>query len=436
MECTQVLTNFPPNLRARPLFWTLDAYDVLAFESDVLAFDDDYSGAPAMLLFVFSLFCVRNAGAGVCGSSHVNLTHSLPVSGGFNIFVRTFGCASGAPILFLHGGWGPLPGEDSSTAAGLVDTERNLVVYFHQRGWGSSSPVGSLVHNTVADSIADCEVVRKHAEVVQWAAVYGGSNGAMLGLAYAASHPGAVGSIVLRGLWLIRTQDVEYDYVDTAAGKAAHYPQEWDRFAAAVGCSRESSGSGAHAFAGGTESLLEPQCRGLTLLERYRTALAGDAPAPLPSAARAAEEWLRYDALGASVRVGGATRLEEWLPTPPLAAARLGVHLYLGHSADVESEVGAGRLLATAQARLASVSMPVRLITGEYDMLCPPAMAYEVAAALGGHSAGRGSLQVVRGAAHSAGDANMTAVIRAAIDELAQAAVATAAASRSGSGEL
>jgi pimeloyl-ACP methyl ester carboxylesterase len=56
--------------------------------------------------------------------------------------------------------------------------------------------VGSLVHNTVADSIADCEAVRKHAKVVQWAAVYGGSNGAMLGLAYAASHPGAVGSIV------------------------------------------------------------------------------------------------------------------------------------------------------------------------------------------------------------------------------------------------
>jgi hypothetical protein len=229
---------------------------------------------------------------------------------------------------------------------------------------------------------------------------------------------------------------VEYDYVDTAAGKAAHYPQDWDRFAAAVGCSRESSGSGARVLADGTESILEPQCRGLTLLERYRTALAGDAPAPLPSAARAAEEWLRYDALGASVRVGGAARLEEWLPTPPLAAARLGVHLYLGHSADVESEVGAGRLLATAQARLASVSMLVRLVTGEaYDMRCPPAMAYEVAAALGGHSRGS-SLQVVRGAAHSAGDANMTAVIRAAIDELAQAAVATAAASRSGSGEL
>jgi hypothetical protein len=77
-------------------------------------------GALAVLLFVFSLFSVRNAGA-VCGS-HVNLTHSLPVSGGFNIFVRTFGCASGAPILFLHGGWGPLPGGDSSSAAGLVDT--------------------------------------------------------------------------------------------------------------------------------------------------------------------------------------------------------------------------------------------------------------------------------------------------------------------------
>lgn len=284
----------------------------------------------------------------------------------------------------------------------------------YKRGWGLSSPIGSLKQNTLADSVADCERVRTHLGIRSWAGVYGGSNGATLGLAYAASHPAVVGSVVLRGLWLIRTQDVHYDYV-SMTGKPSHYPQAWDRFAGFVGCGRHDKN----------------KCKGLTLVERYRDALNG----PPHTAMRAADEWLRYDALGSTVRVAAESESKsepEAKPlTPALATARLGVHLYLSQAADQVSEIGGGRLLATASTRLRNT--PIRLVTGEYDMLCPPAMAYEVAVGMKAYSMlsigeeKEDSLNaegmqmhtavVVPGAAHAAGDANMTAVIRKAIEE-------------------
>lgn len=324
----------------------------------------------------------------------INETSRLAVGGGHELFVRIFGCQGGPAILFLHGGWGPLTSEASYDLGGLVDTNRYLVVYHHQRGWGQSTPLGSIANNELADNVEDCEAVRKAAGVTQWASVYGGSNGATLGLAYAASYPSHTCSVVLRGLWLIRESDVVYDYI-TLNGKARHYPDEWDRFAGAVGCGRS----------------VENACAGLSLLERYRDALA--APDPAVSE-RAAASWLQWDALGATVQVPAGPPPPPL--TPPLANAQLGVHLYLTHAADITTPIGGGRLLQTAAAALAN--MPIRLITGHYDMLCPPAMAYEVAGALRRPAA----LRLVAGAAHSAGDSSMGAEIREAFDELAGAA--------------
>ena len=324
-----------------------------------------------------------------------NWTRQVSVTGGHYLHLRVFGCAGAPSVLFLHGGWGPHPSDESYDAGGLIDSERYQIVMFHQRGWGRSTPSGGTVNNTLADNIADCEVVRREAGVDRWAVVYGGSNGAMLGLAYAATHPQRMGGIVLRGLWLIRTQDLLYDYC-TLSGKAAYFPQDWDSFADRVGCGRSDGFT----------------CQDLDLVRRYGAALDG----PDAEAHGAAAAWLAYDALGASVHPslpGG-----DWsFPTAPLATARLGVSLYLEHAADT-SEVGGANLLTTAARRLGNGRMPFRLVTGTFDMLCPPAMAYEVAAALGDG----GSLRVVSGASHSARDPGMASVIRESIESVARLA--------------
>ena len=148
-----------------------------------------------------------------------------------------FGCAGRPAVLILHGGWGPLPSDATADAGGLIDPERRLVIYFHQRGWGDSSPSGGLERNALDDGVADSEAARRHAGVARWACVYGGPNGATLALAYGAAHPEAVGGgLALRGLWLIRRTDVAHDYL-LPDGEARHYPAE-DRFAARVGCTR------------------------------------------------------------------------------------------------------------------------------------------------------------------------------------------------------
>ena len=152
--------------------------------------------AALWLCFLFAV--VAQCASATCLSPPVNETRLLSVTGGHYLFIRLFGCASGPAVLFLHGGWGPHPADESQDAGGLIDGARYLIVMFHQRGWGQSMPSGDISHNSLADSVADCEAVREAAGVDSWATVYGGSNGATLGLAYASTKPHRVGGIVLR----------------------------------------------------------------------------------------------------------------------------------------------------------------------------------------------------------------------------------------------
>ena len=65
--------------------------------------------------------------------------------------------------------------------------------------------------------------------------------------------------------------------------------------------------------------------------------------------------------------------------------------------------------------------MPIYLITGEFDMLCPPKMAYEVASAIFGKDdfvRKQEYVQQVRGAAHSARDPGMKEEIKKAVAKL------------------
>ena len=78
------------------------------------------------------------------------------------------------------------------------------IIYFHQRGWGQSKieeVIGTDTSTGIDANIADCEVLRRHFGIDKWEVVYGGSNGAALGLAYAAKYFGStVSGLVLRGL--------------------------------------------------------------------------------------------------------------------------------------------------------------------------------------------------------------------------------------------
>jgi proline iminopeptidase len=74
------------------------------------------------------------------------------------------------------------------------------------------------------------EKLRKHLEVERWQ-VLGGSWGSTLALAYAETFPQRVTELVVRGIFTLRRQELQWFY---QRGADAIYPDEWENYVAVI----------------------------------------------------------------------------------------------------------------------------------------------------------------------------------------------------------
>jgi proline iminopeptidase len=105
------------------------------------------------------------------------------------------------------------------------------VILVDQRGCGNSTPFADLTDNTTWDLVRDFEKVRKKLKVDRWQ-VFGGSWGSTLALAYAVTHPERTTEIVLRGIFLLSKQELDWFY--EGVGTKYIYPEEWEAYEAAI----------------------------------------------------------------------------------------------------------------------------------------------------------------------------------------------------------
>ena len=121
-------------------------------------------------------------------------TSMVELKTGLSLYTVELGNPVGAPMLILHGGWGPAVNEEHRLD--ILNEEirsKFRIIYFHQRGWGRSKieeVSGTDTPTGIDANIADCEVLRQHFGIDKWEVVYGGETGAALGLAYAAKYFG------------------------------------------------------------------------------------------------------------------------------------------------------------------------------------------------------------------------------------------------------
>jgi proline iminopeptidase len=312
------------------------------------------------------------------------------------------------------------------------------IIYFHQRGWGRSKisdVTGTDISTGIDANIADCEELRQHFGIDKWEVVYGGSNGAALGLAYAAKYFGStVSGLVLRGLWLIRGQDLDHDYGDGKNGKGKYYPAEWRRFIGHVGYKTRAD----------LERLEKTENPGLEIVNKYWELITSDSP---EESKKAAVSWLKWDNLGTTVGFDNANppvnNIE--LLTSDEDIVKLGLTFYKSlnsHASAINSKNFLGmvvakingdseRVIESREERVRSLYKKIRLITGEFDMLCPPAFAYEVIEKLLQNEADadeqtenenfalKRTCQIVKGASHSQYDPGMPEAIQKAMLEIA-----------------
>jgi proline iminopeptidase len=147
----------------------------------------------------------------------------LSVSDGHTLYVEQSGNPNGVPVVFLHGGPGGATKPDHRR---FFDPEQYRIVLFDQRGCGKSQPFATIENNTTQKLVQDIEAIRHHLNIQQWL-VFGGSWGSTLALVYAQTHPQAVQALVLRGIFLGRSQEIHWLFQE---GASHIFPDVWQQF--------------------------------------------------------------------------------------------------------------------------------------------------------------------------------------------------------------
>ena len=147
----------------------------------------------------------------------------LKVAAGHEIYFEECGNPHGKPVVIVHGGPG---GGCNPTMRRYHDPERYRIVLFDQRGCGRSLPHASLEGNTTWDLVDDMERLRIHLGIGRWQ-LFGGSWGSTLALAYAETHPERVRDLVLRGIFLLRREELIWFY---QAGCGWLFPEAFEEF--------------------------------------------------------------------------------------------------------------------------------------------------------------------------------------------------------------
>jgi proline iminopeptidase len=304
-------------------------------------------------------------------------TGMLRVSPVHQIYYEESGNPKGRPVVFLHGGPG---GGTNAKMRQFFDPKRYRIVLFDQRGCGKSKPSASLEDNTTWHLVADIEAIREKLGIDQWM-VFGGSWGSTLALAYAQSHPDRVTGMVLRGIFLLRRQELEWFY-QNPLGAASIYPDLWEQYIAPLSAEERKDCIAAY----------------------YKRLTSGD-PSTLLEAARAWSMWegaLSYFKLneGYVKSFGDAKFAAEF--------ARIECH-YFTNKGWLRNET---QLLDDVE-KIRHI--PAVIVQGRYDIVCPATSAWDL------HKAWpEADLRMVADAGHSAFEPGTARELVKACDQFAR----------------
>lgn len=306
-------------------------------------------------------------------------TGMLDVGDGQHIYWEVSGNREGKPVVFLHGGPG---GGTTPTHRRLFDPAKYRIVLFDQRGCGfsiphASEPGADLSANTTWHLIADMERLRAHLGIDRWQ-VFGGSWGSALALAYAETHPERVTELVLRGIFTLRRQELDWFY---EGGASAVFPDLWEDFLAPV-----PLGERAH------------------LIEAYGRLLSHPDPAVHQPAAIA---WSRWESSTITLLPQAETIARFTSPEYATAFARIENH-YFRHGGWWED----GQLIRDV-GRIRHI--PAVIVQGRYDMCTPMMTAWDL------HRAWpEAELHIIDDAGHAFDEPGILAALIGATDRFAE----------------
>ena len=258
--------------------------------------------------------------------------------GKHEIYYEQCGNPKGKPAIFLHGGPG---GGCGSFSRRFFNPKKYRIILFDQRGCGRSKPHTCLEDNTTWHLIEDIESIRERLDIKKWL-VFGGSWGSTLAIAYAQKHPKNVSQMVLRGIFMLRTKELQWFY---QYGASEMYPEAWQGFLKEI-----------------------PENERGDLIESYRKIFYGDDEEKKLSAAKA---WSKWEASCSFINYNPNAVKESINAEFALAFALIENHYFVNKGfLDYENQL------------LDNIDIirdiPSIIIQGRYDVVCPPTTAYEL----------------------------------------------------------
>lgn len=262
----------------------------------------------------------------------------LDVGDGHQLYVHDWGNPQAkTPILFLHGG--PGNGCDNRDKK-KFDPATQRIIFHDQRGAGKSLPLGSLKHNTTQKLIEDIDKIARHLKLDKFVLV-GGSWGSTLALAYGLAYPKQVMAMVIDGIFT-GTKD-EMDWLDHG-GWREFFPDVWQQYTESVPPSFHHDPTAYH----------------------LKHALGDDQQAAKQAAYAFATMELALLKLDDTYTPGA---FETYDPSMTCIEMHYVAHKFFMSKEDILQKAS-------------KLKMPIWLIQGRYDMVCPPIAAYRLNKAL------------------------------------------------------
>lgn len=271
------------------------------------------------------------------------------------VYWEETGNLDGIPVIFLHGG----PGAGTQAwHRQFFNPEKYRIILMDQRGCGRSRPFAEIKENKTQNLVADLEQLRQHLDIEKWV-VFGGSWGSTLALVYAETHPDRCLGLILRGVFL--ATQAEKDWF--MRGMQNFFPEISYQFQTAFD--------------------VDPA----DLLPFYYEKLQD----PDPEIHRlAAYHWFSYESSCATLIPSAPTPYEAY-SDEMLALARLEAH-YFYHDFFLAPD-------QIIQNSAALKDLPIMIVQGRYDVICPPVSAWRLTQYLA-----NAHLTFINDAGHSSGE--------------------------------
>ena len=260
--------------------------------------------------------------------------HTLDVGDGHTLYVEDWGNRDAKyPVIFLHGGPG---GGVKDRHKRVFDQTRNRVIFFDQRGCGRSTPYGSIENNTTDDLEQDITRIADYFGLDKFV-LHGSSWGSALSLIYALRHPDRVHSVVVGGVFT--GSRFEMDWIDQGSFKTFR-PDVWQTFLDSTPTEHRDDPTKFH----------------------FDKAVNGTPEEQLASV-------YAYDCLESAVATLDDRFTPEVIEDFDPAPSKIEMHYLLNDCFIPERYV-----LDNAS----NLTMPIHIVQGRYDMVCPPVTAYEL----------------------------------------------------------